>query len=115
MDRYHFDHLDRLTEREMREGVHMRLLVGDALMFSIVRFEPHAVVPTHRHPHEQMGCVLEGELDLWVGDDRRTLRKGDVYTIASNVAHGAETGESTCVVLDAFTPLREDYVNAFRS
>ncbi|HLE78547.1 MAG TPA: cupin domain-containing protein [bacterium] len=115
MHRYRFDHIDRLTERQMREGIHMRLLAGDALMFSVVRFEPHSSVPTHQHPHEQIGYVIEGELELWIGDDRRTLRRGDMYTIASNVPHGAQTGESTCVVLDAFTPLREDYVSAFRS
>lgn len=115
MDRYQFDHIDNLKEREMRHGVHMRLLVGDALMFSVVRFEPHATVPTHQHPHEQISYILEGELDLWVGGDRRTLRKGDMCTIASNVPHGAETGDSTCLVLDAFHPLREDYVKAFHS
>ncbi len=115
MNRYQFGHIDALNEREMRPGVHMRLLAGDALMFSAVRFDPHSSVPTHQHPHEQIGYVIEGELDLWIGDDRRTLRKGDMYTIASNVPHGAETKDSTCLVLDAFTPLREDYVAAFRS
>lgn len=115
MHRYRFDHIDRLTERQMREGIHMRLLAGDALMFSVVRFDPHSTVPTHQHPHEQIGYVLEGEVDLWIDNDRRTLRAGDMYRIASNVPHGAETGASTCVFLDAFTPLREDYVSAFRS
>ncbi|MGH2348194.1 MAG: cupin domain-containing protein [bacterium] len=115
MSRYQFNHIDRLPEREMRRGVHMRLLAGDALMFSVVRFEPHATVPTHQHSHEQIGYVIEGELELWVGDDRRTLRAGDMYTIASGVPHGAETGDATCVVMDAFTPLREDYVAAFRT
>src|SRR5574341_1880806 len=115
MGKYQFDHVDRLTERQMRDGVHMRLLAGDALMFSVVRFEPHSTVPTHQHPHEQIGYVLDGELELWIEDDRRTLRPGDMYTIASNVPHGARTGEPTCVVLDAFTPLREDYVKAFQA
>lgn len=115
MGKYQFGHIDRLTERQMRDGVHMRLLAGDALMFSVVRFEPHSTVPTHQHPHEQIGYVLDGELELWIADDRRTLRPGDMYTIASNVPHGARTGESTCVVLDAFTPLREDYVKAFQA
>lgn len=108
-----FAHLDRLPEREVRPGVFLRILVGEAMMFSAVRFAPHASVPTHHHPHEQMGIILDGELELWINDDRRTLRRGDMYTVPPEVPHGAETRESTCMVLDVFHPRREDYVALF--
>jgi quercetin dioxygenase-like cupin family protein len=106
-------HLHRLPEREVRPGVYLRILPMAQMMFSGVRFAPHATVPTHQHPHEQMGIVLEGELDLWIGDERRTLRRGDMYAIPPNVPHGAETKASTCLVLDVFHPLREDYIALF--
>lgn len=109
-----FDHLDRLPEREVFKGVHLRVLPGDKLMFGVVRFEPHSIVPTHQHPHEQIGIVLEGELELWINEDRRTLREGDVYLIPSNVPHGAETKNTICLVLDAFHPLRDEYVKLFQ-
>lgn len=105
--------LDRLPEREVRPGVYLRILPGEKVMFSAVRFKPHSTVATHQHPHEQMGIVLEGELELWIRDERRTLRHGDMYTVPPNVPHGAETKASTCLVLDVFHPLREDYVKLF--
>jgi quercetin dioxygenase-like cupin family protein len=108
-----FARLEGLPERQMMPGVHLRILAGDALMFSIVRFDPHATVPTHQHPHEQIGFVLEGELDLWVNGARRTLSRGDLYTIPGNVPHGAETHAGTCTVVDVFHPLREEYVKLF--
>jgi len=106
-------HLEQLPEREVRPGVFLRILVGQRLMFSAVRFAPHAIVPTHHHPHEQMGIVLDGELELWIEEERRTLRHGDMYTVPPNVPHGAETKDAPCLVLDVFHPLREDYVRLF--
>ena len=105
--------LERLPEREVRPGVFLRVLPGRRVMFSAVRFQPHATVPTHQHPHEQLGIVLEGELELWIGEERRTLRHGDMYAIPPDVPHGAETKASTCLVLDVFHPLREDYLKLF--
>ena len=109
-----FAALQDLPERKMLPGVYLRILPGDAVMFSIVRFDPRATVPTHQHPHEQMGFVLEGELDLWVADERRHLGRWDLYTIPSNVPHGAETQDATCVVVDVFHPLRDEYVKLFQ-
>ena len=109
-----FAKLDGLPERQMLPGVYLRILAGDALMFSIVRFDPNATVPTHQHPHEQMGFVLDGEMDLWVADERRHLARGDMYTIPSDVPHGAATQDATCVVVDVFHPLRDEYVKLFQ-
>lgn len=108
-----FARLEQLPERQMMPGVYLRILAGDALMFSIVRFDPHAAVPTHQHPHEQIGFVLEGALEMWIDGDRRRLRAGDLYTIPANVPHGAQTQEGTCTVVDVFHPLREEYVRLF--
>ena len=109
-----FANLYKLPEREMLKGVHLRILPCDKMMFSIVRFEPHSTVPTHHHPHEQIGVILEGELELWINDDRRTLHRGDMYTIPGNVPHGGETKNSTCLALDVFHPLRDEYVALFK-
>ncbi len=113
MEGERFQDLDRLAEREISKGVHIRILAGQRLMFSIVRFEPHAVVPTHQHPHEQLGIILDGEYEMWIGEDRRRLHKGDIYAIPPNLPHGAQTRETTCLVLDAFHPLREEYLKLF--
>lgn len=108
-----FRHMDVLPEREIFKGIHLRIVPGDKLMFSFVRFDPNATVPTHQHPHEQIGIVLEGELEMWIDNDRRTIRKGETYVIPSQIPHGAQTKSTPCLVLDAFHPIREEYVKVF--
>ena len=90
-------------------GLTMRPLTGGQIMLNRVEIDPHTEVPRHAHPHEQAGLVLEGALDLTIGDESRTLRPGDAYTCPPGLPHRAVTGAEGCVVLDIFSPPREDY------
>lgn len=90
-------------------GVLMQSVIGGKLMANWVTIEPNSVVPIHHHPHEQLGVMLEGAMELTIGDETRLLRPGDAYTIPPHLPHGARTREDGCVVLDIFTPVREDY------
>jgi quercetin dioxygenase-like cupin family protein len=65
----------------------------------------------HTHPQEQMGTVLEGEMELDIDGDRRVLHAGEVYSIPPSLPHGARAvGDKPSVALDVFTPRREDFV-----
>ena len=90
-------------------GLVMQSVTGGKLMANWVTIEPHRIVPRHQHPHEQLGIMLEGALEMTIGDETRLLRPGDAYTIPPNLPHSAATHEQGCVVLDVFTPPREDY------
>ena len=90
-------------------GLAMQSVTGGKLMANWVTIEPHRTVPRHQHPHEQLGVMLEGALELTIGEETRVLRPGDAYTIPPNLPHSAATHEEGCVVLDVFTPPREDY------
>ena len=90
-------------------GVVARTCWGERLMLSYVDLAPHSVVEEHQHPHEQLGIMLEGSLELTIGDETRLIHAGDVYTIPPNLPHGARTLDEGCVVLDVFTPPRADY------
>jgi quercetin dioxygenase-like cupin family protein len=89
-------------------GIWMRSFVGSAVMANWVTIEPGAAVPLHDHPHEQLGIMLEGEMDLTIGDETRTIGPGDLYVVPPHVTHGARSTEG-CLVVDIFTPVREDY------
>jgi quercetin dioxygenase-like cupin family protein len=108
--RHVFTSIKELPGKEITRGVTIRPLAGNHVMLNYVEFQPHAEVPTHSHPHEQLGLMIEGQLDLWVGDDRRTLLPGDTYVIPGGLPHGARAGASPALVLDVFYPLREDYL-----
>lgn len=65
-------------------------------------------LPRHQHPHEQYTFVLEGEFELTVGDETRTLHPGTFALIPSGVPHGGKP-VTDCKLLDIFSPVREDY------
>jgi quercetin dioxygenase-like cupin family protein len=96
--------------REIFPGVSIRTLYGESLMMSFVDFiRAGAEVPTHSHPHEQMGMGLAGEFELVIGDERQVVRPGDTYLIPSNVPHRARSLDSPARALDIFHPVRDDY------
>jgi quercetin dioxygenase-like cupin family protein len=90
-------------------GISMRALVGTAAMMNWVTLEPGAVVPTHSHPNEQLGLVLEGAMELTIGDETRVLGPGDAYLAPPDVPHMATAQADGCLVLDVFAPPRADY------
>jgi quercetin dioxygenase-like cupin family protein len=90
-------------------GVQMQSFSGGAVMVNWVTIEPNRPIPRHQHPHEQIGVMIEGAMELTIGDETRLLRPGDAYNVPPNLPHGGRTYDEGCVVLDVFTPVREDY------
>ena len=105
-----FFDLARQPSRELFPGVTITTAWGESIMMSFVRFAyVGAAVPTHHHPHEQMGMGLEGEFELIIGEEARIIGVGDSYCIPSNVPHGARSLNGPARALDIFHPIREDY------
>ncbi len=94
---------------EMLPGVWRRTLdYGERLMVVQVTLEEGVVVPVHRHPHEQITYVVEGQLSIEVGGQTHVLGSGDSLLLPGDVEHGATAIERT-LVIDTFSPPREDY------
>lgn len=93
------------------DGAQRRVLsYGDGLMLVEFRFGPDAASWEHSHPHEQVGYVVEGEIDfVMAGQEPIRLGKGGSYYVPSNVRHYIVTHAPT-VLLDAFTPARQDFL-----
>jgi quercetin dioxygenase-like cupin family protein len=100
---------------EILPGVHIRAPFGKHLMLSYLELDTGAIVPLHKHPHEQGGVVLEGTVELTIGDEVRTVTKGDMYLVPSNLQHKAVAVDGPAVILDVFSPVREDYAERFNS
>ena len=62
----------------------------------------------HTHPHEQLIYVLGGRIGMTIAGRSLEVSMGDNLIVASNVEHQATALEDS-VVLDVFTPAREDY------
>jgi quercetin dioxygenase-like cupin family protein len=105
----YFYRLDEASFHQIFPGVTIRTVAGERMMLSYVEFEAHSVVEKHDHPHEQMGLLLEGELTFEVGDQRQTLRAGEMWRIPGGIPHRVVAGAQPAKALDVFCPVREDY------
>ncbi|MGB2814661.1 MAG: cupin domain-containing protein [Dehalococcoidales bacterium] len=56
------------------------------------------------HPYEQLSILLEGEIEFQIGEEVRTLRKGDGVVIPPNTMHRAKTFSAPAVLLECFGP-----------
>ena len=97
-----------ITEPE--PGLQRQILVHSAALM-LVRHQMqkgwHGAA--HRHPHEQMVYVISGRIRIRVGDAWHDAAAGNNFIVASNTEHEAEAKEDS-VVLDVFTPVRDDYL-----
>ena len=105
---YFFDS-SRRTAKELLPGVSSRTFWGERMLLSLVDLAAHANIPEHSHPHEQMGIVLSGRMELTVAGETREVTRGDVYVVPGDTTHSVRMGDEPCQVAETFAPVREEY------
>jgi quercetin dioxygenase-like cupin family protein len=84
---------------------------GGTLMMVEVTFKKDGVGAVHSHTdHEQISYIVKGSFEVTVGEDKQVLKAGDNFYAAKNVNHGVVALEDDSVILDVFTPIREDFL-----
>jgi quercetin dioxygenase-like cupin family protein len=102
-----FFRVAELPVKELTSGIRLRSVELAALMMTFVEYPEGSVVPTHFHPHEQITYVLEGCLEVVVGDAQRLLGPGDGVRIPPNAEHSSRPVDGPARALDAWTPVPE--------
>ena len=92
------------------EGIERRMMVGQQLMVCRLHFAPHTVTAVHTHPHEQMTLVLQGRVKFFIEGQERIVSAGSVLHFPSNVEHGATMLDEEVILIDVFTPTRQDFL-----
>ncbi len=91
--------IDKLPEADISfNGVSGKILQGENSQLVFMEIEPIGEVPPHSHG-AQWGVVIDGEMELTIGGETKTYRKGDHYFIPSGVIHSA-TFNSKVFVMD---------------
>ena len=107
-----FTENDKLVWTNVAEGVQRTILAFDeTAMLVKVKFEKGAMGTLHQHPHIQISYVESGQFEVEVGDVKKVLNQGDTFFAASNVWHGVKCLEAG-VLLDTFSPMRKDFLEA---
>jgi len=96
---------------DMGNGIERQMIVGERMMICRFRFAPKTVTVPHSHMHEQMTIVERGRVLFLIGDEERIASAGDVLHFPPGCWHGATMLEEEVVLLDIFTPLREDLLS----
>jgi len=92
------------------EGIQRQMVVGEGLMICRFRFAPFLVTPEHEHPHEQMSIVVSGRVRFFIEGTERIASAGDVLHFPPRCWHGATMMDEEVVLIDIFTPVREDFL-----
>ena len=83
------------------------------LMLAVIDFNDGPTAepdPPHSHPHEQISYVVEGEIIFYLDDEPAHLGPGDMFTVPPNVPHAVQLLTGHVRLVDAFTPIREDFL-----
>lgn len=105
----HWDWRSIPVER-IAEGIERQMIWGERIMVCRLRFAPGVDTPVHSHPHEQITLVERGRALFTVDGQARTASAGDVLHFPSGVPHGARMLDEEVVLIDIFSPLREDFL-----
>jgi len=103
---------ENLKTRQIALGVVHQLAWGDKLMLSLVTMDPDAVVPTHSHPHEQMGILISGKIELAIAGEVMPLAGNSMFLVPGMTLHALRAGPEGAVLVEAFSPPREEYKTA---
>lgn len=69
--------------------------------FKMVKIQPGAAYPLHRHPNKtEFAYVLEGTLEATIGDTEKIGTAGFFYQFPAGITHGLKNpGETETIVL----------------
>lgn len=102
---------DKTNWEDLGNGVQRQVFGYDeSLMLVKVKFEKGAVGVLHFHKHVQSSYIVSGVFELTIGSEKKILKKGDGYFVPPNVEHSCICVEAG-VLIDAFSPYREDFIN----
>ena len=94
------------------KGIERQMIVGEKIMICRLRFAPNDVTPAHDHLHEQMTFVERGRVLFTIGDNQKVAETGDVLHFPSGVWHGATMLDEEVVLIDIFSPIRQDFLTS---
>ena len=95
-----FWNLEILELEEFRPGIMSKAEFGDNLIMVCMEIGAEQEDTGHKHPFDQCGVVLEGQVEMFMGEDRKTLNPNETYFIPSGEQHGWKTLDKPVKILD---------------
>lgn len=104
-----FFNIKDLPKKEVKKGIRMCSTFLENVMLTYFEFEPNTEIPSHKHHHEQITFILDGEMEFKLEEKTKILRAGEGVTVPPNKEHSVRA-LSQVKAVDAWNPIREDYI-----
>ena len=95
-----FWNLDTLKLKAFRPGIESKVEIGKDLIMACMEIGPGKEDAGHKHPFDQCGIVLEGHIEMFIGEEHKRLGCKDSYFIPSGERHGWKTFDERVRLLD---------------
>jgi quercetin dioxygenase-like cupin family protein len=101
----HFIELKSLAATEALKDALLSAVNTENLTIAYTDMKAGVEIPLHHHPEEAVDIILEGILEMQIGEKTGTLTHGMISIVPSNAPHKAKaiTG---CRVITIFYPKR---------
>ncbi len=106
----HFQNWESVPIQKISSGIERQMIVGEKMMICRLRFAPQTVTTPHDHPHEQMTFVEQGRVRFLIGEEEVLAQTGDILHIPPGCWHGATMLDEEVILIDLFSPIREDFL-----
>ena len=100
----------KIPVERIEEGIERQMVVGQNVMLCRFRFAPFVITPAHSHRHEQMTLIVQGKVKFTLGNEERIVSAGDVLHFPPDFWHGATMLDEEVILIDIFSPIREDFL-----
>jgi quercetin dioxygenase-like cupin family protein len=102
-----------IAEERVNENTTRKMFWGENIMVTRWGLAPNTGLPDHEHVSEQITMVEEGSVTIsFTGGDKFKLSKGDMLVIPGSQRHSAQMGPQGATIIDLFSPLRQDLIEA---
>jgi quercetin dioxygenase-like cupin family protein len=99
-----------IPAERLGDGIVRQMIHGDRLMICRLTLAPGIVTNAHEHLHEQMTIVEKGRVRFTLGLEEKVFGPGDVLLLPGGFWHGATMLDEEVVLIDIFSPVREDFL-----
>jgi quercetin dioxygenase-like cupin family protein len=92
--------LKTLKLDEFRPGIFSKVETGANLTMAVMQIEADNEGAPHDHPFDQCGIVIEGEIEMSIGEETRLFKPMEAYLIPAGITHSWKTLGQSAKILD---------------
>ena len=96
-----------LPQAEPKPGWHGRFFHSEHMTFAYYEIDAGAALHAHSHPNEEVWHIIEGEVDLTLGDETRAVRAGSAVVVPAGTPHAVAV-KKRCRAIGVDYPVRRE-------